>query len=92
MREHQGRFHGLAFCDGDGQVVKMSDYEAVFYEILHEIQNKRPDLIGPDVDIEQVYGFYRSFRWGATTRAREVRVSEIEVKERCGPSKPKGRR
>jgi hypothetical protein len=79
MRERQGRFHGPAFCDDDGQVAKMSDYEEIFYEILHEIQDERPDLIGPDVNIEQVYGFYRSFRRGATTRAREVGVSEIDI-------------
>jgi hypothetical protein len=60
MRE-QGRFHGPAFCDEDGEVVQMSAYEEIFYDILHEIQDQKPDLIGPDVDVEQVYGFYRSF-------------------------------
>jgi hypothetical protein len=39
----------------------MSDYEETFYEVLHEIQDQRPDLIGQEVDIEQVYGFFRSF-------------------------------
>jgi hypothetical protein len=62
MRERQGRFHhGPAFCDEDGEVVQMSAYEEIFYNILHEIQDQRPDLIHPDVNIEQVYGFYRSF-------------------------------
>jgi hypothetical protein len=32
----------------------MSDYEETFYEILHEIQDQRPELIGPEVDIEKV--------------------------------------
>jgi hypothetical protein len=79
MREGQGRFHGPAFCDEEGEMVSMSDYEETFYDILHEIQDQRPDLIGADVDIEQVYGFYRSFRRGATTRAREQGVSETDI-------------
>jgi hypothetical protein len=79
MRERQGRFHGPAFCDDSGEVATMSDYEEIFYDILHEIQDQRPDLIGPDVDIEQIYGFYCSFRRGATTRAREQGVSEADI-------------
>jgi hypothetical protein len=79
MRERQGRFHGPAFCDDDGEVVQKSDYEEVFYDLLREIQDQRPDLIGPEVDVEGVYGFFRSFRRGATTRAREMGVSETDI-------------
>ncbi len=57
----------------------MTDYEEVFYEILHDVQDQRPDLIGPEVDVEQVYGFYRSFRRGATTRAIKVGVSVPDI-------------
>ncbi len=57
----------------------MADYEEVSYEILHDIQDQRPDLIGPEVDVEQVYGLYRSFQRGATTRAIEVGVSEPNI-------------
>jgi hypothetical protein len=80
MRERQGRFHGPAFCDDSGrEVATMSDYEEIFYDILHKIQDQRPDLIGPDVDIEQIYGFFCSFCQGATTRAREQGVSEADI-------------
>jgi hypothetical protein len=78
-RERQGRFHCPAFCDEEGEVVQLSEYEEIFYEILHEIQDQIPDLIGHDVDIEQVYGFYRSFRQGAPPRAREVGVSQADI-------------
>jgi hypothetical protein len=79
MRERQGLFHGPALCNEEGEVIQMSEYEETFYDVLHEIQEQRPDLIGPDVDIEQIYGFYRSFRRGATTRAREMGVSEVDI-------------
>jgi hypothetical protein len=79
MRERQGLFNRPAFCNQNGEVIQMSEYEEVFYTILHEIQEQRPDLIGPDVDVEQIYGFYRSFRRGATTRAREQGVTEPDI-------------
>jgi hypothetical protein len=57
----------------------MSDYEEIFYDILNKIQDQRLDLIGPDVDIKQIYGFFCSFRQGATTRAREQGISEAYI-------------
>jgi hypothetical protein len=79
MRERQGRFHGPAFCDNFGEVVTTLDCKETFHDILYEIQGQQPNLIGPDVDIEQVYGFYCSFHRGATTRAREQGVLEADI-------------
>jgi hypothetical protein len=79
IRERQGLFHGPAFCDDSGEVVQKLVYEEVFYDLLQEIQDQRPDLIGPKVDIEGDYGFFRSFRRGATTRAREMGVTETDI-------------
>jgi hypothetical protein len=63
MRERQGLFHGPAFYnDEEGDMIYMSEYEETFYDILHEIQERRPDLIALDMDIGKIYGFYRSFR------------------------------
>jgi hypothetical protein len=42
-------------------------------------KNQRPNLIGPDVDVEQVYSFFWSFRQGATTRATDIGVSEMDI-------------
>jgi hypothetical protein len=56
MQERQGLFHGPAFCDKNGEAIQMSEYKEVFYAILHGMQNQRPNLIGPDIDIKQVYG------------------------------------
>jgi hypothetical protein len=36
--ERQGKFHGLAFDDGLGQVVASEVYEIVFHDVLREIQ------------------------------------------------------
>jgi hypothetical protein len=64
MRERQCLFNGQAFCNENGEVIQMAAYEEAFYSILNEMQDQTPGLIGPDIDIEQIYGFYRSFRHG----------------------------
>jgi hypothetical protein len=51
-----------------GQVVASGIYETVFHNV-REIQEEKPDLIPADVDIGEVYGFYRSLRRGVTTWA-----------------------
>jgi hypothetical protein len=54
-------------------------YETVFHDLLREIQEDRPDLISAEVEVGEVYGFYRSLRRGVTTWARECGVSEGDI-------------
>jgi hypothetical protein len=79
LREGQGKFHGPAFDDGNGQVILSGVYETVFHDLLREIQEDRPDLISAEVEVGEVYGFYRSLRRGVTTWARECGVSEGDI-------------
>jgi hypothetical protein len=79
LREEQGKFHGPAFDDGNGNIIASGIYETLFYEVLREIQEDRVDLISADVDVGEVYGFYRSLRSGVTTWARECGVSEGDI-------------
>ena len=44
--------------------------------MLRKIQISRPDLCGEDLEIENKYKVFRSFRRGATTRAKEFKVGE----------------
>jgi hypothetical protein len=74
MQERKGLFNGPAFCNENGEVIQMSEYKEVLYAVLHEMQDQRPNLIGPDVDIEQIYGFYQSFRHGALLREQGSKV------------------
>ena len=54
------------------------------HQALANLQLSRPDLIAPDVVVTEGYNVYRSFRRGATTRAREAKVPKdvIEVNNR----------
>jgi hypothetical protein len=55
MRERQGLFHGPAFCNEEGDVIQMSEYEETFYDVLHKIQGQRPDLVGPVLNRSMVF-------------------------------------
>jgi hypothetical protein len=67
LQEEQGKFHGPAFDNGDVNIVASGVYETLFYDTLREIQEDCPDLIPADIDIGEVYGFYRCLQRGVTT-------------------------
>jgi hypothetical protein len=48
------------------------------------VQAERPDLISSDINVDETYSIHRSFRRGATTRAREAKVPKdvIELNNR----------
>ena len=47
--------------------------------ILMEVQEERPTLIPVGLDIMDVHGMYRSFGHGATTEARNAKVSKEAI-------------
>ena len=75
---------GPAFCDRDGFVISSSFLNKELHRSLSNLQGSRPDLIPRDVVVTEVYNVYRSFRRGATTRAREAKVPKdiIELNNR----------
>ena len=75
---------GPAFCDPEGFVLSSSVLNKELHRALSNLQMSRPDLIGRDVVVTEAYNVYRSFRRGATTRAREAKVPKdiIEINNR----------
>lgn len=51
----------------------------IILELLEEIQMGRCDIIPKEVDVRDAYGVFRSFRRGATTAARNARVSAADI-------------
>ena len=43
-----------------------------FHELLRRVQQRRPDLIKPDVDVEEEYSVRRSLRRGSNTQSLNV--------------------
>ena len=75
---------GLAFCNAKGFVLSSSVLNKELHQVLSSLQMTRPDLIGSDVLVTEVYNVYRSFRRGATMQAREAKVPKdiIEINNR----------
>ncbi len=67
--EQKGIVHGYMFRNENGTKMKCKEVEKKFHERLETIQEKRPDLLGPEVDVVEEYGISRSFRRGATSEA-----------------------
>ena len=73
------RFQGPAFRARSGAPARPPDFELDILDRLHNIQQARPDLISPDVQVYEAYGLSRSFRRGSTSEARSRKVSEGDI-------------
>jgi hypothetical protein len=77
MREGREHVAGPAFCRMDGSMIRSYELDAEFHKALRKVRDCRPDLIPEGLDIEQVYGTYRSLRRGSNTRATEQGVGKV---------------
>ena len=75
------RTSGWAFARKNGERAKASDYRNVIFSELEQIQNEKPNLIDPPVDVWEDYGIQRSGRrfFDTTCRLRGVSKSDIEA-------------
>jgi len=76
MHEGKHREVGPALCNQNGYVLHQSNLNKELWDMLTLIQVTRPDLCSRDLEIETKYKVFRSFRRGATTRAKEFKVGE----------------
>ena len=60
--------------------MRLSDFKPVIFGKLKDIQDDHPELISPKINVCEDFGLARSFWWGATTRAKNARVSEDDIK------------
>jgi hypothetical protein len=66
------------FSDKKGKQTKASVLEPRFYDLLHWVKICHPDLVAPNVNIEDNYGIPRSCRRGSSTKGANQGVpSEI---------------
>jgi hypothetical protein len=84
-QEEQGFLQGPAFVDPQGNEISSGRYEAVILGVLHDHklweaeQEEGCEKLFEDVDIDEVYGVFRSFKRGAITRAQEAGVDQSHV-------------
>lgn len=71
--------HGPAFSDDRGSGVDPRWIEIEILDRLRAIQEKDPGVIPTEVRVYEKFGISRSFRRGATTEARNQKVSEGDI-------------
>ena len=79
IREGREGKVGPAFCDRRGFLFDRWRLNGVLRESLKSIQARRSDMIGRDIDVDDKFSIHRSFRRGATTRAKELKVPEATI-------------
>jgi hypothetical protein len=82
--EGKGSEVGPALCNEDGYLLERWRLNGELHSMLTRVQHSRGVLIPDSIDIEDRFNVYRSFRRGATTRAKEQGVDEqtIEMNNR----------
>jgi len=83
--EGRGDNAGPALCTKNGMILLgRSVLNGELFDAIAKVQAACPDVVEFDVSIESSYNIHRSFRRGATTRAREAGVSKdaIEMNNR----------
>ena len=82
--EEKHKSVGPALCDIKGDMLTMNDLNAEFHDILERLQREGGSGIPEDLIVNERFNVYRSFRRGATTRAKEMKVDPdvIEMNNR----------
>ena len=76
IHENKHNEVGPAICNQQGYVLYQSDLNQELWDLMKQIQIKRPDLCVATIEVEKKYKVFRSFRRGATTRAKEMKIGE----------------
>jgi hypothetical protein len=79
MAENKGNDIGPALCNEDGFMLEKWKLNGELHSILNKVQDLNASLIPVGITIDEKYNVYRSFRRGATTRAKEQGVDEATI-------------
>jgi hypothetical protein len=79
LAEGKHKTTGPAICDKDGYVLERWRVNGELHNVLKQVQANRPGILPVDIDVDKKFNTYRSFRHGATTRAKEQGVSEATI-------------
>jgi hypothetical protein len=82
LRERR-RVNGFVFSTNRGKQMKASTLEPRFYEQLHWVKIRYPDLFPPNITIEDDFGIPRSCRRGSSTEAANQGVDSTVIEMIC---------
>jgi hypothetical protein len=69
MGKKNGRLFTMKLANG-----KLHEFEELFYSVLEDVHEAKPDLFPEDVNIREDFGILRSLRRGVTTHALNLRL------------------
>jgi hypothetical protein len=92
LREGKGSNTGPAVCNEDGGAMERWRLNNELHDVLERVQSLPNDVLPLDVEVRERFNIHRSFRRGATTRAKERNVPEatIELNNRWRKIQNKG--
>jgi hypothetical protein len=70
---------GPAVCNRDGSAMERWRLNGELHDILERVQSQQNDIIPLDIEVRERFNIHRSFRRGATTRAKEMNVPEATI-------------
>ncbi len=70
---------GPALCDINGFVLDSWKINGEFHRQLEKVRLEHGDLIDRDINVEDRFSIFRSFRRGATTRAKEMKAGDSVI-------------
>ena len=79
MAEGRGTEPGPAVCNPDGYCMESWRLNEELHSVLERLRDLSPTVIPSDIVIEESFNVRRSFRRGATTRAKEQGVNEATI-------------
>jgi hypothetical protein len=79
LLEGRGESTGPALCDEKGFVIQRWQLNDELHAMLQRVQSDNELIIPKDLDVDKKFNVYRSFRRGATTRAKEKGVDESTI-------------
>ena len=62
-----------------GYVLTQSFLNVELWNVLNKVRHRKPQLLGGDLELEKKFKMFRSFRRGATTRAKEMKIGETAL-------------
>lgn len=77
--ESEHRSHGPILAKEGGEGYSLKEMNEIFWIVLEELQEDRPELFGGPVDIRDTYSLMRSLRRGSDTEAVRLKIDNKAI-------------
>jgi hypothetical protein len=79
MIEGKGEQTGPAVCNENRDSMERWRLNNELHDVMEKVQSLENDVVPLDIEVRERFNIHRSFRRGATTRAKEMNVPEATI-------------